>query len=331
MRMPRRSRIASALLLLALGALAAPAPAGAQDWRGGKARLDGLVKNAKGEPVEGCKVAMRWGKSSHGGPDLTTDKKGRWAIFGLVGGPWDIDFEAPGYQPKKISVDLQEGAHNPSVEIQLEPAQAAPAAGQGETTEQISVGGKKISKETANAIEAGNQAMNAKNWAGARENYLKALGELPDNTPLLQRVAAAYLGEGNTEEALRYARQVTEKDPNEYGAWRMVAELELQRGNLEAGMAALDKVPADKITDAQPYLNVGILLINQKKPAEAVPAFDKAIAVQPTMPEAYYYRGLARMQLKKNAEAKADFQKALELAPDGPDAKDIRDLLKTMP
>ncbi len=90
-------------------------------------------------------------------------------------------------------------------------------------------------------------------------------------------------------------------------------------------------MPPDKITDAQPYLNVGILWINKKKPAQAEPAFDKAIAIQPDLPDAYYYRGLARMQLKKNAEAKADLQKALELAPNGPDAKDIRDLLKSMP
>ncbi|HEY1252499.1 MAG TPA: tetratricopeptide repeat protein [Thermoanaerobaculia bacterium] len=315
------------LTVLALGAF----PVFAQDWRGGKARVDGIVKNAKGEPIEGCKVAMRWGRSTHGGPDLTTDKKGRWAIFGLVGGAWDIDFEAPGYQTKKISVDLNEGSRNPSVEIQLEaaaaPAPGAPAA----PTEEISVGGKKISKETAAAIEAGNQAMAAKNWAGARESYVKALAELPDNTPLLQRVSAAYLGEGNTEEALKYARQVTDKDPQEFGAWMMIAEIELQKGNLEAGKAALDKIPPDKVTDPQPYLNIGILSINAKKPAEAEPAFDKAIAIKPDLADAYYYRGLVRMQLKKNAEAKADFQKALQLAPDGPDAKDIRDLLKTMP
>ncbi len=125
----------------------------------------------------------------------------------------------------------------------LEP-QAAAAAAPAPAETQILVGGKKISKETAEAIEAGNAAMNAKNWAAARESYLKALGELPDNGPLLQRVAAAYLAEGNADEALRYARQVTEKDPQEYSAWRMIAEIELQRGNLEAGTAALDKVPA---------------------------------------------------------------------------------------
>ena len=321
-----RTAIASAVILASLSSRAASG----QDWRGGKARLDGIVKNAKGEPVEGCKVSLRWGRSTHGGPDLTTDKKGRWAIFGLVGGPWDIDFEAPGYAPKKISVELQESGRNPTVEMQLDPRQAAAgAAGPAET--QILVGGKKISKETAEAIEAGNQAMAAQNWTAARESYIKALGELPDNAPLLQRVAAAYLGEGNSDEALRYARQVTEKDPQEYTAWRMIAEIELQRGNLEAGSAALDKVPPEKITDAQPYLNIGILYINKKKPAEAEPAFDKAIAIEPTLTEAYYYRGLARMQQKKNAEAKADFRKALELAPEGPDAKDIRDLLKSMP
>ncbi len=326
-----RAALAALAMAAAIGVLA-PGSLLAQDWRGGKARVDGIVKNAKGDPVEGCKVSMRWGKSTHGGPDLTTDKKGRWAIFGLVGGPWDIDFEAPGYQTKKISVDLQEGSRNPSVEVALEAAaQSAPAVPAGPAEVQITVGGKKISKETAAAIEAGNQAMAAKNWAGARENYLKALAELPDNTPLLQRVAAAYLGEGNTEEALRYARQITEKDPQESGAWMMIAEIELQRGNLDAGKAALEKIPPDKITDPQPFLNVGILAINAKKPAEAVPAFDRAIAIKPDLSDAYYYRGLAQMQLKKNAEAKADLKKALELAPNGPDANDIRDLLKTMP
>jgi Tfp pilus assembly protein PilF len=323
---------AALVVIVAVAVLViSPASLRAQDWRGGKARVDGVVKNTKGEPIEGCKVLLRWGRSTHGGPDLTTDKKGRWAIFGLVGGPWDIDFEAFGYQTKKISVELQEGAHNDSVEMQLEPAaQAAPAAA-APAEVQISVGGKKISKETAAAIDAGNQAMAAKNWAAARESYVKALAELPDNGALLQRVAAAYLGENNVDEALRYARQVTEKDPNEYGAWMMIAEIELQKGNLDAGKAALDKIPPDKVTDPQPYLNIGILSINAKKPADAEPAFDRAIAIKPDLADAYYYRGLARMQMKKNAEAKADLQKALDLAPNGPDAKDIRDLLKTMP
>jgi tetratricopeptide (TPR) repeat protein len=320
-------RVRSLFLAAAVFAAAA-SPAGAQEWRGGKARVDGIVKNEKGEPVEGCKVALRWGRSGRGGPDLTSDKKGRWAIFGLVGGPWDLDFECPGYQAKKISVELQEAGRNPSVETRVEPQVQAPAAASAEQA--ILVDGKKISKETAAAIEAGNAAMNAGNWTSARENYVRASAELPENSPLLQRIAAAYLGEGNKEEALKYARMASEKNPQETAPWQMIAELELEKGNADAGLAALDRIPAERVADPALYINGGVLLYNKKKLTEAEAAFDKALAVKPDA-TAYYYRGLTRYQQKRTKEAKGDFQKALELDPNGPDAGVIKDLLKSIP
>ncbi|MGH9317694.1 MAG: tetratricopeptide repeat protein [Thermoanaerobaculia bacterium] len=300
----------------------APARIGAQEWRGGKARVEGSVKNEKGEPIAGAKVSLRWGKSGHGGPDLTTDKKGRWSFFGLVGGPWDIDFDAPGYLTKKISVELKEADRNPPIDVQLEPMPP-------QTHEELLAAGQN-SKETAAAIEAGNTALNAKEYRQARENYLKALSEMPDSPLLLERIAAAYYGEDNTDEALKYAHRAIDKNPEDYQAWRLIAEIELQRGNLESGKAALAKVPEEKMTDAQPYLNIGIILLNKKKPAEAELAFGKAIAVKPDMAEAYYYRGLARLQQKHTAAAKADFRKNLELAPNGAEAKEVKELLKSI-
>lgn len=320
------------LVLAAVLGAAALSPAAAQEWRGGKARVEGIVKNDKGEPIEGCKVALRWGRSGRGGPDMTTDKKGRWAIVGIVGGPWDLDFEAPGYQPKKISVELQEAGRNPTIEVRLDPqAPAQASAPAGAPVEQaILVDGKKISKETAAAIEAGNAAMTARNWTAARESYVHASAELPDNSPLLQRIAAAYLGEGNKEEALRYARLAAEKTPQEPAPWQMIAELELEKGNADAGLAALGRLPAERITDPSLYINAGVLLYNKKNLPEAEAAFDKALGVKPDA-TAFYYRGLTRYQLKRTKEAKEDFQKALELDPNGPEAKVIKDLLKTIP
>jgi len=320
--MRHRSTFPAAVLALTLAS-----PLVAQEWRG-KARVDGQVKNDKGEPVEGCVVKLRWGKSGHGGPDEKTDKKGKWAIFGLASGPWDLDFEAAGYKAKKISVTLQESSRNDTVEIALEPVPQASTAPAG-STQEILVGGQKISKETAEAIEAGNAALAAQNWATARESYVKALVELPDNTALIERVAVAYLGEGNKDEALRYARMASEKAPADAQPWQIIAEVEIEKGNAEAGLAALDKVPREKILDPTLYLNAGIRLYNAKKLTEAVSAFDRAIEIKPDA-TAHYYRGLAELQQKKNAEAKADFQKALELAPNGPDAQDIKDLLKSI-
>jgi tetratricopeptide (TPR) repeat protein len=323
-------RIRSGLAAAALGLALVLAPAAsAQEWRGGKARIDGVVKNEKGEPIPGAKVMLRWGKSQHGGPDLTTDKSGRWSIFGLQGGPWDVDVEAAGYATKKIQIELQEGARNDTVNLQLEPQKVQAAAAAPGAEPSIMVDGKKISKEAASAIEAGNAAMVAKNWAAARESYLKALPEIPDNSAVLQRVAFAYLGEGNKDEAVKYARMAAEKSPGESAPWQLIAEVEIGRGNAEAGLEALSKVPPEKIVDSALYTNAGVALYNKKKLAEAEAAFDKGIAIKPDA-TAHYYRGLTRYGEKKMKEAKEDFQKALELSPDGPDSKEIKDLLSTI-
>jgi tetratricopeptide (TPR) repeat protein len=308
-------------LVLVLTASALPA----QEWRG-KARIEGTVKSTTGEPIAGAKISLRWTQSGKGGPDVTSGKNGHWAYFGLAGGNWDIDFEAPGYQPRKITASFQEAARNEPIDIQLEPA--APAAGEG-THEEIQVAGKKISKETAAAVEAGNQAMMEKNWAAARESYQKALTELGDYAPLYMNIAKSYAAEGNDTEAINWARKATEKDPNNANAWKAVAELELSRGNLDAGKEALSHVPADQQTDTS-FLNLGILLYNKKQPAAAEEAFSKALALNADLADAYYYRGLARYQQKKVPEAKADLNKYLELAPNGSEADTVKEILKSL-
>jgi tetratricopeptide (TPR) repeat protein len=314
----------------AAAVFAAAAIAPAQDWKG-RGRVDGVVKNEKGEPVADATVKLRWGKSGKGGPDVKTDAKGKWSYFGLAGGPWDLDFEASGYRPRQIQVSLSEGGRNETVIIALEPEpQAAPAPAGAPAAPQFEVGGQKISAETKDALEAGNAALASKNWTAARENYVRAAAELPDNGPLLQRIAMAYLGEKNKDEALRYAKMAAEKSPQDPGPWQIIAEVEIEKGNAAAGLEALSKIPPEKIVDNALYLNAGVHLYNKKQLAEAEAAFDKAIAVKPDA-AAYYYRGLTRLQEKNNAGAKADLQKALELDPKGADANDIKDLLKTIP
>ena len=322
MKLPTRLACLAAAYLAAAGSF----PLAAQEWRGGRARVEGIVKNDKGEPIVGAKVRLRW-KSNTEGPDLTTDKKGRWAILGIAGGSWNIDFEAPGYQTRQISAQLKEAERNPPIEIQLQPVPQQAPGGGGEV---ISVGGKKVSKETAEAIEQGNAALEAKKYAEARAAYEKALTELPDNTAILMRIAAAAYADGKPDDAVKFAKQAAEKDPQDPAPWLMIAEIELQRGNLDAGQAALAKVPEDKIKDGQPFLNMGILLLNKKKPAEAETALSKAVAIQPDLADAYYMRGLARIQLKRKADARADLEKYLQLAPGGVEAKDARDILKTL-
>ena len=296
-----------------------------QDWHQGRGRLEGTVTSAAGQPIEGAKVSLRYAGD---GPDLKTDKKGHWAILGVTGGTWNVDVSAPGFQPKKISVNVSEVNRNPPVVLSLDPSVEAKQDIPQEA--EIRVGGKKISKDTAEALEKGNAASKAKNYAEAEENYLKATAELPDNASLLTNLALSYYFDNKPEPALEYAHKVTAVDPNNVTAWLMISELELQKGNLEAGQEALAKVPEERITSPEPYLNIGILLLNKKKPAEADEVFTKAIVKQPDLAQGYYYRGLARYQTKRMAEAKADFQKSIELDPSGKNTETAKEILKTI-
>ncbi len=296
-----------------------------QDWHQGRGRLEGTVTSATGQPIVGATVVLRY---QGNGPDLTTDKKGHWAVLGMTGGSWNVDVSAPGFQSKKITVAVSEVNRNEPVKLSLEPN--VEAVKQEVPQTEVRVGGKTISKETAEAIEKGNAASKAKNYAEAEENYLKAVTELPDNASLLTNLALSYYFDNKSEQALDFARKLAAVDPKSATAWLIISELELKKGNLEAGQEALAKVPEERITSPEPYLNLGILFLNKKKLAEADEAFTKAIAKQPGLAEGYFYRGLERYQAKRTEEARADLQKSIGLDPSGKDAETAKEILKTM-
>src|SRR5512144_800436 len=94
-----------------------------QDWRG-KGRAEGYVKDADGQPIADAKVDLT--RESGAGPSTKTDKKGHWALLGLIGGKWNVDVSAAGYETRKTVMGVQEAGRTPPLEVQLQKA-AAPA------------------------------------------------------------------------------------------------------------------------------------------------------------------------------------------------------------
>jgi hypothetical protein len=111
------------------------------------------VVDPNGNPIANATVSLRLKGQ---GPDLKTDKKGRWAILGITGGTWNVDVSAPGYETKQGTAAVSEVLRAPSMKTQMQPVLKKES-----TAPTISVGGKTISPETAAAIERENQAMRA--------------------------------------------------------------------------------------------------------------------------------------------------------------------------
>jgi Tfp pilus assembly protein PilF len=312
-------RIASGAALVALFAFAAMVPA--QDWKG-KARLDGKVVNAKEEPV--AKAQLHFQFKGKDGPTTETDSRGHFAYYGFASGDWDMDVSAPGYITFKTAVHLSELARIPPMEIKLEAMPVAPPPGPA------AVSPKDTKAEIIPVIERGNALLEQKDYAGARGEYEKALAAVPDNPVILRAIARTWYGEKNLDKAIEALKLAAEKDPADNDTILLLANLQLEKGNVEEGKALLDKVPPESVKDPGVYLNAGIVFLNKKNPAGAWEQFDKAVKLKPEDPDGYFYRGLAALQLRKNADAKADLQKYLQLDPNGGQAADAKDLLKSI-
>jgi tetratricopeptide (TPR) repeat protein len=299
----------SRVFLIVSALAAAPSLGLAQDWTG-MGRLEGRVSDPDGNPIVG--VSVKLDHEGGGGPTATTDKKGRWAVGGIASGAWDIDFTVDGFVPKKIQVVLSAAARLPPIKLQLDKPAGPPP-------------------EVKEALEKGDAAYKAGDYAEARINYQKLLELRPEfATTLHQQIARCYYQEGNYEKELEHLQYVLDAEPDNASIKVLMAQEALKGGMLERGLELLNGIDESTITDPDVFFNIAILFLNQQKAEDAIPYLTKAVTLSPTYVDGYFQRALAYLQLQKLDEAKADFQKVVELDPDGPKAETSKKALEQL-
>lgn len=301
-------------LVLLASVLCTPALLEAQDWKG-TGRMEGRVLGPDGTPVVGAKVTLDLPERGGGGPTAVTDKKGKWAVGGIVGGAWNIDVVAEGMATRKFKVTLaSEATRMQPLEIKLE--KAAPSG---------------PPPEVLAAISKGDEAYKAGRWAEARTEYERLLALRPDlGRTIHEQLARVYSQEGNTAKALEHLQHVLDAEPGNLDVKLLMAQEALKGGQLERGMALLAGVDEAAIKDPDVYFNISVLFLNQQKPLDAITYLGKAVTLDPGYVDGYYQRGLAYLQLQKLPEAKADFKKVIELAPGTPNAENAKKALEQL-
>lgn len=289
-------------------------PAAAQDWKG-TGRMEGRVRDPDGKPLADVSVKLDL-PSRGGGTTTKTDKKGRWAVLGIVAGAWSVDFEAPGFAIKKVTVNLSSEAYRlPPVEVTLEKAVA-----------------KGPPPEVVQALEKGDSFFKAGQYAEARAEYEKLLVLVPDLAKDLNlQIARCYNQEQNVPKELEYLQKVVDADPTNNEIKNLMAQEALKGGLVDQALALLKTLDESAIKDPVVFFNIGVLLLNQQKGAEATGYFTKSVTVDPTYVDGYFQRGMTYLGLQKYAESKADFKKVLELEPSGPQAETAKKALESLP
>ncbi len=290
--------------------LVSAASARAQDWRG-MGRLAGSVVDDAGAPIEGVTVKAVRGESN-AGPTVKTNKKGEFVLAGINGGSWNLDFDKAGYEPTKKSASFQEHDRNPAMTVTMKRAAVDPNV------------------QIRADLEKAADLVKQQKYADARAIYQSILAAHPDAYQVEPYIARTYYAEHQLDPAIEHLRAALAKDPNNVDVKLLLASVLGEKGNADESRQILASIDDSKITDASTFVNAGIGLLNQKKPAEALPWFEKAIAKFPTAPDAYYYRGITELQQGTNDRAKADLAKFLEMAPNAPEAKTARGILEML-
>lgn len=311
-------KIRIAPVVLALAAYAMPAaPAHAQEWRG-VGRAGGFVVDEAKKPIQGVRVKATLPASQNRGPEPGTSKaNGEWAVGGLTGGSWSLDFEKDGYETRRITVPISEGGRLLPLEIVMKKAVVVVVVDPNEAI--------KVRLTEASAL------MSAGKFAEARMIYEALQTEHPQVKQFRPLIARAYYGEGNKEKAIEILRAAATADPANVEVSMLLGNLLMEAGKADEAKAVMSAIDDSKVTDPVVYVNMGIGLLNEGKQAEAIPWLDRAITRFPTKADAYYYRGVSYLGIGKQAEAKADLEKFVKLAPaDAPELPTAKKILESI-
>jgi len=295
-------------------ALALALPLAAQDWRG-QGRLEGKVTDADGKPLAGATVKLD-NPARGGGPTVKTDKKGKWAFLGLVGGNWNIDVSLEGYVTRPISIVLPgESVRMPPIEVTLDKAQPTGPP-----------------PEVLDALDTAETAFKEGRYAEARTEFEKLLQELPDQAVTIhQRIGLTYIQEKDYAKALEHLEIVLQSQPGNQQIRAIAAQAALEGGMLDRGRELLGGLDDSAVDNPDVFFNMGVNYLNAGATEDAITWFTKAVDKDPAYVDGYYRRALAYLQLGKNAECKADFQKVIELAPDTQMGEMAKKALQSLP
>lgn len=322
------SRSARWTALLTLLLLVAGVPVWGQSWAG-KGRLQGIVKDESGKPMQGAKVTLRKGTgrvdAETDGPDtLTTDKNGRWSILGLAGGNWGVLIEKEGYIPSEGQVQANEfGPAKPIIiDMKTIPKEVVQQAQQESTAGQA-----KGALERANGLLAQNK------YAEARAAYEEGLAKLEDTTlhPAIYRaIADTYYREDKVDQAIATLKKGLEVNPNDVDSLRLIVSLLVGANREPEAQTYMARLPEGTKVDPNTVLNLGIKAFNDGKMDEALTQFDRVVKENPDLADAYYFRALVYLGQDKKAQAKADLQKLLQMDPNNRYAGDAKEFLKDL-
>ncbi|MAE62992.1 MAG: hypothetical protein CMJ18_01865 [Phycisphaeraceae bacterium] len=140
----------------------------------------------------------------------------------------------------------------------------------------------------------------------------------PDDIQILEELATAQLVSGNSDEAIRHLRRLTDLPShlNRRDLKRALATAYQQTGRLGEARAVLERLTRQDVTDGVSWIMQAEVAWAMDDAAGAIAAARRAIVLVPGRPEGYLVSGMVWQKRGRYAEALRMYEKAERVAPD---------------
>lgn len=327
--------------------------------------IEGDVKGPDGKAIQGAQIQITRTdiKANY---KVKTDKKGHYVYAGLPIGTYNVavldSTGKPADQmngvrtttamPTEVPLDMSRSAGGAAGAAEEEPNRAMSAKDKAEFEKQKKAQEEAIAKnkELNDAFNAGKDAVTAKQWDAAVQNFEKASMLDPNQHVVWSNLADAYLNRADMRTGAdrqsdldkgiaAYAKAIAIKpdDPayhNNY-ALGLAKAKKFDEAQAELTKAAsLDTANAGKY-----YYNLGAVYVNTGQSEPAGAAFKKAIDIDPNYADSYYQYGVYLIgkatttpdgKIVPPAGTAEMFQKYLQMKPDGSFADAAKAMLTSM-
>lgn len=157
----------------------------------------------------------------------------------------------------------------------------------------------------------GHQAELAQDLDTALKEYQTALKVDPRSREVKSRLAALYFALGDLTKSVQYADEVGEGTGQEPQMLTHMAGILASAGKPERALELLDKAIESNPERGESYFPKGLILLNQKRIAEAEQAVKKGLQYTSDSPIGYYYLGRVSIEAGNTEQAVANFDRAI--------------------
>ncbi|HPB55894.1 MAG TPA: tetratricopeptide repeat protein [Candidatus Aminicenantes bacterium] len=293
----------------------------------GKGRVNGIVEDEYGKPIEGVKIKAEFLQGGQSGEilrDALTDKKGAWSIIAIGSGKWRFTAMKDNYVPNYVEYDVKQLSVNPTLKIVMKVSQQGP---------------KPVieDEESLKLFDQANQLFTEKKYDEALTVFQQFLTKHPEAFMVSLGIGNCYKELGDLDKAIAEYQKVLDKTQESVKdnslrtkALSAMGDAYMKKQDFEKAQnyfkEALAITPDDEIL----AYNVGEIFFNAMKTEEAIAYYEMAAKIKPDWSLPVLKLGYAYLNVNNLPKTLENLNKYMTMDPEGATANGVPALIETV-